>query len=179
MEGLWPNCSAFRLLGVFLGGHEKEFTLREAARASGLSPSAAKKYCDYYSKAGVLSDKRIGTARIFSLNDGFYLVREAKSMYLLCALHEAGIEKAARAPISIAVYGSAVTGEYGKDSDIDLLVVGGEVDEDIVFRMQKRLGRDLQVTHLSLSEWLKRKESLAPFAMQILMRHVLVAGEPL
>ncbi len=179
MESILPGCGGFRLLEVFFKEPRGNFTLREAARAAGLSASAAKKYCDHYVQAEVLLEKRIGTARVFSLNNEFYLVKQAKSLYLLSALHEAGIEKAAKNYISMAVYGSSVSGDYDEKSDIDLLVVGGKLDDKKISAIQEKLCKDLQVTHLALSAWSEKKESMAAFAMQILMRHVLVGGEPL
>lgn len=179
MESILPGCGGFRLLEVFLKEPGGSFTLREAARAAGLSASAAKKYCDHYAEVGILSEKKVGTARVFSLNNEFYLVKQAKSLYLLSALHEAGVEKVAKNYIGMAVYGSAVSGDYDEKSDIDLLVVGGKLDDDKVSAIQEKLGKDLQVTHLALSAWSEKKESKAAFAMQILMRHVLIGGEPL
>jgi uncharacterized protein len=178
MESILPGCRGFRLLEIFFKEPRRGFALREAARAAGMSASAAKKYCDHYAQVEVFSEKKIGTARVFSLNNEFYLVKQAKSLYLLSALHEAGIEKAAKNYVSMAVYGSAVNGEYDEESDIDLLVVGGKLDEGKISTIQEKLGKDLQITHLALSAWSEKKESMAAFAMQILMRHVLIGGEP-
>lgn len=179
MKGIWCNCAGFRLLEIFLNEPGKAFTLRETARAAGLSPSAAKKYCDQYEKEGFLAERKVGTARLFSLNGSFFLVKQAKALYLLSKLREAGIEKACANPISIAVYGSTVSGDYDEKSDIDILIIGGKLEDGAIFGIQKKMGKDLQITHIPLSAWSKKKESRDPFAMQVLMRHVLVGGEPL
>jgi predicted nucleotidyltransferase len=179
MKGIWCNCTGFRLLEVFLKEPGKAFTLRETARAAGLSPSAAKKYCDQYEKEGFLAEKKVGTARLFSLVNSFFLVRQSKALYLLSKIREAGIEKACTNPISIAVYGSTVSGDYDENSDMDILMIGGKLEDGAISAIQKKIGKDLQITHLSLSAWSKKKESRDPFAMQVLMRHVLVSGEPL
>jgi len=180
MLDLFRKHTLFKILEYFFSRTDEEIHLKELARRLKLSPRSVKIYCDDLEKRGILFCRKQGNMRIFSLNNDNLIVKEMKRLYIIILLKELGIDKISRNAISIAIYGSHATGEYDEKSDIDLLVIGDkkDVDRNLLVRISKKIGKEIQLTIFPLHKWESIREK-DPFAKSILRKHVLISGAPL
>ena len=178
MLHLFRKYASFRILDYFLNHPTQEIHLKELARKLNMSPRSIKIYCDEFEKEEIILCRRQGNLRLFSLNNENYVVREVKRAYMAALLRELGIDKLSEKAISIAVYGSHASGEYDERSDLDILVIGKEVDKKLLLNISKKLGKDVQLTIFPLQKWesIKNKDA---FAKSILRNHILIGGAPL
>ncbi len=121
----------FKIIKLFYENHNSFLYLREISRNAGLNESNAYRYLNNLLKEGVLSAKKDGNLKKFSLKkeyltllfplyDGLKLMelptlrRNAINLY---------IKSLNRKPIFMLVFGSTSKGSFRKDSDIDILEV--------------------------------------------------------
>lgn len=180
MLHLFRRYAAFRILEFFFNHPTHEVHLKELARKLKMSPRSVKIYCDEFEKEEIIVCRKQGNLRIFSLNNGNYVVREAKRAYVANLLKELHIDKISENAISIAIYGSYATGEYDEKSDVDILVIGKEkeVNKKLLMEISKKTGKEIQLTVFPLHKWEDIKDKDA-FAKNILRNHILIRGAPL
>jgi uncharacterized protein len=170
-----------KVLGWFLEHPTQKAHFRELCRKLKLHPLTVKSYCDEFLKNEWLLEERKANLRIFSLNDGHFAIKAMKRAYLLEKLRRIKITSAVdETIISFALYGSHASGEYDEKSDVDFLVVGRKegVDFNLLKKLERKLGRSVQLTAISLGKWEKNKDS-DPFALSVLKNNVLLEGAPL
>lgn len=173
--------AGIRILHYFLGHPSKRIHLKELCRELALSPLTVKTYCDEFLENGWLLEERRANLRIFCLNNEHFVVKALKRAYFLEKLRAEKIEAiTAEGAISLALYGSHASGEYDEKSDIDLFVVGRreQVNHAVLKSLEKKIGKQVQVTVFPLDKWEKNKAS-DPFMLSVLRNHVLINGAPL
>ncbi|WP_324735696.1 nucleotidyltransferase domain-containing protein [Thermococcus sp. SY098] len=173
--------AGFKILEYFLLNPTKEIHLKELSRELNISPSTVKHYCDVFVKDNILSSRRIGNLKIFKLNNENFAVREIKRAYMILKLKELGIENLCSSCHSLAIYGSTAAGTFDERSDIDILIIGDEslVNYPVIKRIEKNLGKEIQLTVFQPHEWEIMKRNKNPLANEILRNHVLIKGVPL
>ncbi len=169
----------FRVLEYFITHPSEEIHLKELSRKLKISPGSAKTYCDVFERDGILLAERKGNLKLFKLNNNDFAVREMKKTYYLILLKEFGIEKLAENCISLAIYGSFASGNFDERSDLDVLVIGEDVNRDSVLDLQEKLGREIQLTVIPYYKWEKMKKEGDKFAESVLRNHVLIKGAEL
>lgn len=170
-----------KVLGWFLEHPTEKVHFRELCRQLRLNTLTVKSYCEEFLKNGWLLEERHANLRIFYLNDGHFAVNAMKKAYFLEKLRTLKITSAVdETIISFALYGSHASGEYDEKSDVDFLVVGRRegVDSDMLKKLERKLGKSVQLTVISLEKWERNKES-DPFALSVLKNNVLLRGAPL
>jgi predicted nucleotidyltransferase len=138
------------ILALLFSHAEESFHLRKILRLAGISPGAGQRELKRLSDAGVILRTVKENQVLFQANPQCPIVEELKSLITKTA-GVVDVLRAALGPltgrISMALlYGSLARGKAGRDSDIDLLVVGEVSFEDIVgnvARAQDLLRREI------------------------------------
>ncbi len=171
----------FKILNWFVENPTKEIHIKGLARTLNISSSTSKYYCDLFTKDNILTLVKIANLNLFRLNNISFYVKELKKTLSLVALKEAIKEKIAKKAISIAIYGSYASGEYNENSDLDILIIGKnlDIDKDFTIKLEKKLKREIQLTIMSYPEFEKMKEISTAFVKEILSNHILIKGAKL
>jgi predicted nucleotidyltransferase len=99
-----------------------------------------------------------------------------KTAGLVDVLRDALKPLAARIALA-SVYGSIASGQERSESDIDLMVVGSVSPEDLVLplrRAREQLGRDINPTVYSVSEFNRKRAARDHFLSQVLTSPKLI-----
>ncbi len=138
-------------------------TITELAEIMDVDPSTALREVDRLEAAGILVTRRVGRSRVVDLNDESPLVGPLRELVLralgpIPLLREAvtGVSGVERAFV-FGSWAATALGEHGGTvSDIDLLIIGSpDRDEvlDAVLVVEHRLGRPVDVTFRTATEW--------------------------
>ncbi len=149
-----------RVLGRFLLNPERSYSLSDLIRAAGGGRGGTQKVVETLHTAGVVTDRRVGNQRLFTVNKAHPLYPELhsiglKTFGLADRLRDALGSVSDRIDAAF-VFGSVASGTEQAASDIDLLVVGdidlfeispplGEAEND--------LGRPIHVNLVDPDQW--------------------------
>ena len=174
------------ILALLFSHSEESFHLRKILRLAGISPGAGQRELKRLSDAGVILRTVKENQVLFQANPQCPIFEELKS-FITKTAGVVDVLLAALGPlagrISIALlYGSLARGNAGRDSDIDLLVVGEVSFEDIVGNVAKAqdlLRREINPMVMSLEEYLDRRSKGDHFLDAILKSpYIPVIGDP-
>jgi DNA-binding transcriptional ArsR family regulator len=152
-----------RLLTAILLSPEREFTLSELAKEVGVSLSTVTREIQRASEAGVVFTRRVGRAKLVSADTDSVLSEPLTRLLLLSfgpvvvvAEELAGIDGIEAAYI-FGSWAARYLGQSGPSpQDLDVLIIGSP-DRDVVYaaadRIERRVGRPVQVTFRSLIRW--------------------------
>ncbi len=153
-------------MNFFLENPQKQVGLRELAKILRISPSTTKQYIDSFTKEELVIDKNIRNNKIVVLNNKNLIVKELKRLYILDKFKQLNIEKIIDNPFYL--YGSFSTGEYHKDSDIDLFVIKRkEYDKDALRRIGLKLGHEVKAIDVMFYDLLKYKQKHKEFMSEV------------
>ncbi len=129
LEKLFTSKNRIKILNFFLF-EEQESYIREVSRALKISVSAVKKEIDSLNSIGLLN---INKNKI-SLNNSCSYLEDLKNLFVKTDAIYYPIKKALNDKrIKFAlIFGSFASGEYRKDSDIDLMIIGDISLNDII-----------------------------------------------
>lgn len=173
--------SGIRALTWFLENPTRRIHFKDLCRELKLGPPTVKTYCEGFIENQWLVEERTANLRLFSLNNGNFVVKAIKRAYFLEKLRKAGLEKITNEnAISLALYGSHNSGEYDERSDIDLVVVGRQedVNRKKLEQIEKKAGKKIQLVVFSLEKWEGNKDKDS-FMASVLRNNTVVKGAPL
>lgn len=174
-----------RLLTAVLLSPNREFTLTELANEVGVSLSTVTREVRRAEEAGIVVTREVGRARLVRA-DGDGVLSEPLTRLLLLAFGPATVVAEELAGIggldAAYIFGSWAArylGEAGMSpQDLDVLIIG-EVGRDMVYtaadRMERRVGRPVQVTFRTRAQWDQPRDD--PF-LQELRKRPLVPVTP-
>lgn len=172
--------AGFKVLRLFLFEPSNSFNINEVAKKAKVSVFPAKQYCDSFLKDEILLIENVGNQRRFSLNNKNPYVKELKRTFSLLKLEELGIEKIIdkEKAHSLAIYGSFASGEYGKNSDLDIIVIGERSDINFrqVTEIEKSLNIEIQLSIYNWVKWRKMEKEKNAFVEEVQKKHVLLWG---
>ena len=175
------------ILSLLFSHTEESFHLRKVLRLAGVSPGAGQRELKRLSEAGVILRTVNENQVLFQANPQCPIFDELKSVITKTAgvvdvLREALAPLAGRISIAL-VYGSLARGRAGRESDIDLLVLGEVGFEDVVdkvSRAQEILRREINPMVMSLEECRDRMSRSDHFLDTVLKSPLIqVIGDPL
>lgn len=182
MDSLIGSKARRRILAKTLLAPDREFYLRELARATGLALRSVQIEIDNLVKTGVLLERRSGNRRYLRANEGhpfFSPLRElvAKGDGLVGIVRDAlgtkGVDFA-------LLFGSVAAGTARAESDIDLLIVGDLGLREAVRRLAplyEQLGREIHPIVWTKTEFHERRNAEDHFLMSVLYGpHLEVIG---
>jgi predicted nucleotidyltransferase len=174
------------ILALLFSHTEESFHLRKVLRLAGVSPGAGQRELKRLSEAGVILRTVKENQVLFQANPRCPIFDEMKSLITKTAgvvgvLREALITLGGRLSLAL-LYGSVAQGKAGKDSDIDLLVIGDVSFEEVVERVsraQEYLRREINPMVMSLEECQNRLSKSDHFLGAILKSPFIpVIGDP-
>lgn len=169
--------AGFRILEYFITHPTEEIHLKELSRKLEMSSGSVKIYCDTFEADEVLISRRKGNLRLFTLNNHNFAVREMKKAYYYQLLKELGVEELFEDCISMAIYGSFASGNFDERSDLDILVIGeSEAVDSSITELERKIGREVQLTVIPYYKWEKMKKEGDEFAENVTGNHVLIKG---
>jgi len=168
----------FKILEYFMLNPTEKTYLQELAKKLDVSPGSVNNYCNIFEKDGLIKREKKGNLHIFSTNNDNFRVRELKKAIFLNILGELGLEKISDDYTSIIIYGSHASGDFDERSDIDLLVIGNEdkVNKDLVVKIMKKVGKEIQLNVIQMIKWEKMKKKDDAFVKSVIKNHVLIKG---
>jgi predicted nucleotidyltransferase len=149
-----------RVLAVLVTAPDNELHLREIARRAGMDATGVGRELRKLEELGLLSSRRVGSQRMFSLNRDYPVFEEIaaiirKTAGVMEALREALMPLGPRIKLAY-IYGSYASGTMRADSDIDMMVVGSATLLDVVSAIDgisERFGREINPTVFSAKEY--------------------------
>jgi predicted nucleotidyltransferase len=127
--------SLLRILLFSSGG----FHLRELSRKAGVSAPYASKELANLMDAGIVREEKVGNLKVYSVREGCPFLPELRGLFIKTDyLGELVREKLSEKARYALIYGSFAKGDEREGSDIDLLVVSG-MDEDNLLELSKKL----------------------------------------
>jgi predicted nucleotidyltransferase len=181
LEKLLRSKAEVRILGVALFSHGLH--LREISRKSGVSSFETKKELDNLVELGVLRNERRGNQLAFFPNDSCSFFPELKGLYMKTegVFFELKQELSKISDLRFAfVFGSTASNKEKPASDIDLMVIGDIEEErlsDAVFKIQKKIGREINFIHWSENDLKDKVNKNSSFLKSILRNTVFLVGD--
>ncbi len=163
------------LLALFCGAPDRAFYLREVVREAGAGLGAVQRELMRLTAAGLLIRTVPGRQVYYQANRAHPVFPELQGLMRKTA-GLADVLRAALVPLEgqidrAFVYGSQAAGAATSGSDVDLLVVG-ELDELALHRTireaERRLGRTVNYSLLTPTEFARRKRARGGFLARIL-----------
>ncbi len=151
------------ILTLLFSHAEEAFHLRKVLRLAGISPGAGQRELKRLAESGVILRTVKDNQVLFQANPLCPVFDELKGVITKTA-GVADVLRDALAPLAghisnALIYGSFARGAAGKDSDVDLLVIGEVSFEDIVdkvSRAQEILRREINPMVMSPGEYRER-----------------------
>lgn len=154
-----------RLLTTILLSPEREFMLSELADEVGASLSTVSREVQRADEAGIVITRVVGRVKLVRANTDSVLNGPLTELLLVSfgpavvAVEELTDINGIEAAYIFGSWAARYTGRSGPNpQDLDLLVIGAP-DRDVVYaaadRMERRVGRPVQVTFRSLSRWIE------------------------
>ena len=174
------NYAGIKVLLFFLENPSREIHIKELSRTLKISPSTSKRFCDFFSNKKILLSEKKSNSIFLKLDNDLQYVKELKRFYAIdtllnkFTLKEKGI-------FNVAIYGSYASGEYLKNSDVDLLIISRNKDfsKNFISKFQDKIKKEINVTTFTLAEWTKLKEDNDPFYNEIIKKHFILYGDEL
>lgn len=172
-SGLWKTISFFARTSERI--HAKGLPKRLK-----ISASNAHKQLKILEKEGILESQKIGNLLLYSPREIPLVFELKKLVFLLDSMPF--FEKFAKdnkSVSSIALYGSMADGTFGRQSDIDLLVISQEkkLNFDALHRLEFKEKREVKAVIYSVGEWRKLTKEKNPFSESVAKRHLTLSGE--
>jgi len=170
--------------------NDREYWLSELSRKTGLSTGALYPALEGLADTRVLKTRKAGRSWLYSLNGTHILIDEVRALFTAERERPAELARTfvtrmdKRGVRNIILFGSAVRGEYTETSDIDLLIVHEEEEEDIRERVSADANRMLDendvlisLTCLTLKELRERLDRFDSFVLTVLNEGELLYGD--
>ena len=168
-----------KLLGYYFVNPHKKHYVNELARILNLDLGNLSRKLKQLENEGILISEFSGKQRYYFLNKKYPWLRETKKMFdasfglkeiLAKKLHELeGLKEA-------YIFGSYAKGNFGSQSDIDLLLIGSHSSMEAtrkILPLQNQLGREFNAIDMSQKEYEKRKKESDPFLANILSGKII------
>jgi predicted nucleotidyltransferase len=151
---LFAKRSATKILEFFLDNPSGEFYGSEVRKKLGVAKASSVKWLKKLVDYDFLLGEAKGRTIFYRLNSDNIVIKELKKLKLVSLL----IPKVKKlGGVEVFLYGSCARGEDREESDVDLLVIGGERKEIIetISDLEKKINRRLKVSFYSQLEWSK------------------------
>ena len=165
-----------KVLNYFFLNPQETLYVNELARKLSLDKRNLVKKIRELEKEGLLVSRHRGNLKLYSLNKRFSLLKEYKNIILKTVGFEKklkGMLKDTPGTENAYIYGSYARNKMDAHSDIDLLVIGNHSIIPIqkkINRVQKELGREINVVNMSTDDFKDRRKKRDPFIMDILKK---------
>jgi len=148
------------LLNTFFSDPEAEYYTRQLASMHKISVGAVHREIRGLLSSGLLKERRVGNIRLFSLNKKNPVYEEMKNI-IRKTEGVIRLVKDAVAPVkgikAAFIYGSYAKGDERPDSDVDIFIIGDDVDEGTLIvrlnALERKLFKEINFTRYTESEY--------------------------
>jgi predicted nucleotidyltransferase len=169
------------ILAATLVQPDKAWYASELAHRIGVPSSSLQRELHDLSEAGILKTYRQGRMVYYQANRDSPVFLDLRGLLLKTAglidVLAQALKPVASKVATAFVYGSIAAGREESDSDIDLMVVGKVLPEDLALplrRARESLGREINPTVYSPAEFERKHAANDPFLTQVLDKPRLV-----
>lgn len=163
------------LLSTFFSNPGAEYYTRQLASMHGISVGTIHREINKLLSSGMFNVRNVGNIKLFSLNKQNPVYEEMKNI-IYKTVGAVKLIKDAVADvkgIKIAfIYGSFAKGDERPDSDIDVFLIGNDVDEDElvvnISIVEKKLFKEINYTQYTENEYKKEKKKKNSFILEIM-----------
>lgn len=163
------------LLSTFFNAPEKEYYTRQLASMHGMSVGTIHRELKNLIASEIFTVRNVGNIKLFSLNRKNPIYEELKNIIYKTE----GIVKFVKNAISKVngirvafIYGSFAKGDERQDSDIDIFLIGDDIDEDAlvisISNLEKKLFKEINYTRYTESEYKKEKKKKNSFILEVI-----------
>jgi predicted nucleotidyltransferase len=164
-----------RVLGLIFGQPERSFYTSEIMRSVRSGTGAVERELTRLKDSGLVSVQRIGNQKHYRANADSPIFEELRSLVRkTVALTEPlkeSLEPIAKTIDTAFIYGSFAKGTDTAASDIDLMVIGDDLDYAGLFSAaldaEAKLGRKVSPTLLSRNDWIKKSNDPGSFVSKV------------
>ena len=163
------------LLRILALNPESSFNINELSRRTGFSIRGVERELKNLLSGGILRRQVSGNQHRYQLNPQCPIYNEIRGIITKTT----GIAEVIKRALSsveqeielVFVYGSFASGEYGNDSDVDLLVVSelaGLKLAELLGPAQNEIGRSINISQFSPADYKQRREQKDHFITRVL-----------
>jgi len=164
-----------RVLALIFGHPERSFYASEIIRNVGSGTGAVERELSRLKSSGLVSVERIGNQKHYRANPDSPIFAELKGLVLKTIALADPLKESLEAlsgTIDIAfVYGSVAKGTDTACSDVDLMVIGDDMDYSALYSAlqdaQNKLARRVNATFLSPADWKRKAAEKGSFISKI------------
>jgi predicted nucleotidyltransferase len=164
-----------RVLGLIFAHPDRSFYTSEIIRTVESGTGAVERELSRLQHSGLVSVERIGNQKHYRANRHSPIFEELQNLVLKTVTPSEPLKKAlepfAGQVRTAFIYGSVAKGTDTAQSDIDVMVVGDDLDySDLYTAMQQaedRLRRKVNPTFLTMKEWRRRSSQEGSFARKL------------
>jgi predicted nucleotidyltransferase len=174
LHKLFSSKVRIELLNTFFLHPEKSFYLRELERITGEDYKNISNELKNLESIGLLTSSKSGNLKYFSINPGFLIYSELKSIFFKVRGAPGLLKQVLSDSPDIEyafIFGSFAAGTENDTSDIDLMIVGKIPLENLLKRLrepEKQLGREINPSLFSLLEMKQRLKDGDPFIDRVM-----------
>ncbi|MDD4049709.1 MAG: nucleotidyltransferase domain-containing protein [Candidatus ainarchaeum sp.] len=179
----WSQYTGFKVLSYFIENPNTKIHLNELARKLNVSASSVLKYCNSYVKDTVLFKEKKSNSVFFSLNNDNVFVKSFKKSYFIGSILNSSsfskfIEENKSSLVSLILYGGYSSGNYSENSDVDILIIynSDKINYNSILNLENVFKKEINITKLSLNQWVKKLNQKDEFITSILNNHVCLWG---
>ena len=175
-----------RVLGLLFGRVGQSFHTNEIVRLSRSGSGAVNRELKKLASAGLLTATRRGNQTLYQANPDSPVFAELRGLIAKTsgvADHVRLVLAPLAGQIHLAfIYGSVARGTEGPDSDVDLLVISDTLSYGDIYPAladaEASIGRPVNPSVYSLSEWRKRVDEENPFVTRVMAQpRILLIGK--
>ncbi len=170
---------AIKLLDYYFLNPDSQYYINELARILELDPKNTETKLKEFEKEGLFKSEFRGKQRYFFLAKDNPVLEHYRQIFLKTY----GIEKRLKEMLpnikglkEAYIFGSYASNKMDSSSDIDILAIGSHSVlelQKLITKLQKDIGREFNVTNLSLREFEAKKKDKDPFINSVFKTKII------
>ena len=174
LEAIISSKTKRKLLTMLLTNPKRRFYVRELSRNIKENINSVRSELKKLSSIGLVSSEREANLLYYKIDTRCPLYKELKILIYKTEAFGPYLKKISNLPddIRIAfVYGSTAYNQEWERSDIDLFVLGnldGEKLHRYIFKLEEKIGREINTVHMSLGEFKAKIKKKNAFLERVL-----------
>ncbi|MBU1163960.1 nucleotidyltransferase domain-containing protein [Patescibacteria group bacterium] len=163
-----------KVLAYFFTNPQKEHYLRELANILSIDPGNLSKNMKELTKQSFFNTKKVGTSKMFILNNKHPLYHDLKKIIFKTEGIEGSLKKIISQFLTVKkafIFGSYAHGNEAQFSDVDVMIIG-QVEEDKLVSevriLEKKLGREINYILMTQQEFDQKRKKKNPFLENVL-----------
>lgn len=174
LEAIISSKTKRKLLTILLTNPKRRFYVRELSRDVKENINSVRCELKKLSSIGLVSSEREANLLCYKINVLCPLYKELKNLIYKTEAFGPYLKEIANLPNDICVafvYGSTAYDQEWERSDIDLFVLGdvdGEKLHRYIFKLEEKIGREINTVHMNLGEFKAKIKKKNAFLKRVL-----------